>query len=232
MPDLQPVKIYYDQIAYSYDTSRFGNSYGRYLHAQEVPILQKWLGQAPPQSVLDLGCGTGRFGQFARTGVDFSGAMLSVASQNHPGNQYIQADIRQTGLPDSRFKAIFCLHVLMHLEKGIFPEIWQEVHRLLQPGGHFIFDAPSAARRQVSKPGQVGWHAATTLTISELNELNVGIFTLEKTQGVLIFPIHRLPSAVRGALLPLDCLLGKTPLQRWASYQFFMLQKKQTDQVL
>ena len=68
----QAVRAYYDGIAARYDESRFGNSYGRYLDAQERPLLRRWLPAVPGARVLDLACGTGRLLEFASLGVDAS----------------------------------------------------------------------------------------------------------------------------------------------------------------
>ena len=66
------IRDYYDSLAKDYDRDRFGNSYGRYVDAMERKILCGWLGATPPGEVIDIACGTGRFLDFAMTGVDIS----------------------------------------------------------------------------------------------------------------------------------------------------------------
>ena len=62
---MNPIQDYYDKIAHKYDADRFGNSYGRYIDALEREILTTWLHGVKPENVLDIGCGTGRFLDFA-----------------------------------------------------------------------------------------------------------------------------------------------------------------------
>jgi ubiquinone/menaquinone biosynthesis C-methylase UbiE len=55
---------YYDRLARTYDAERFGNSYGKFIDAQERATLARLL-PLEAGSVLDLGCGTGRLTGFA-----------------------------------------------------------------------------------------------------------------------------------------------------------------------
>lgn len=225
MSKLHAIKNYYDRLAPEYDQDRFGGSYGQYLHRQEIEILENWLSGISPNDVLELGCGTGRFSGFAKTGVDFSEGMLSVARHNFPEHEFHEADIKDTGLPSAKFKAVVCLHVLMHLEKGILSEIWKEAHRLLQPNGLFIFDIPSARRRKLFRQNPKGWHGATSLFSKEVKDLNEGLFQKMKTEGVLFFPIHQLPNSMRNTFRSLDSVMGKTVFNQWSSYRFYCLRK-------
>lgn len=73
------ITTYYNQLAQNYDSDRFGNIYGQFLHAQERALLTRWLALLKTGSVLDLGCGTGRFLDLATHGPDASTGMLEVA---------------------------------------------------------------------------------------------------------------------------------------------------------
>ncbi|MGY5136635.1 class I SAM-dependent DNA methyltransferase [Streptomyces nigrescens] len=65
--------------------------------------------------VLDLGCGTGRDAAHlhgaGRTvvGADLSAAMLAHARTQHPGPEYVQADLRDFDLRQGPFDAVVCL---------------------------------------------------------------------------------------------------------------------------
>lgn len=65
------VKFYYNKIAAEYDKSRFSNSYGAFIHQQETQIFNKEISLAAAP-ILDAGCGTGRFLNWATTGLDIS----------------------------------------------------------------------------------------------------------------------------------------------------------------
>ncbi|WP_298608816.1 class I SAM-dependent methyltransferase [uncultured Thiothrix sp.] len=221
----QSIQHYYDQLASDYDANRFGNSYGQYLHAQEHQIMQAWLQGAAPTASIDLGCGTGRFLQYAHYGVDFSEQMLTQALHKFPKHQLIQASITNTPFLDQSFQAAFSLHVFFHLEKHTIKQVLQEAHRILQPRGVLIIDFPSAARRQLVKYKKEGWHGNTALSLPELQQAIEGLFVLEQQQGVMLFPVHRIPKVLRSPLRVFDSLLCQTFLRHWASYYFVYLRR-------
>ena len=69
---MSEVKEYYNSIANNYDKNRFGNSYGKFIDAEERKILAKWLIGMNKETILDYGCGTGRLSEFANSGIDIS----------------------------------------------------------------------------------------------------------------------------------------------------------------
>lgn len=220
-----PIQQYYDELAADYDSDRFGNSYGQYLHTQEEAIMQSWLQGITPQATVDMGCGTGRFLQYAQYGVDVSGQMLAQAQCKFPDRQLTQASMTSTPFADQMFQGAFSLHVFFHLDKTVIQQALQEVHRILQPGGIFIVDFPSAARRRLVKYRKEGWHGNTSLSVSELCRYGEGLFVLDKQQGVMMFPLHRIPRKLRRPVRWLDTLLCRTFLRQWASYCFVCLRR-------
>lgn len=221
----RPIQQYYDELAAAYDEDRFGNSYGQYLHAQEQGIMQAWLGGIAPEVTLDMGCGTGRFLQYAHYGVDLSGQMLVQAQHKFPAHQLVQASITNTPFADQQFRAAFSLHVFFHLDKAIIRQAIREAHRILQPGGVLIVDFPTAARRRLVKYQKDGWHGNTALSVDEVRQYANGLFLLEKQQGAMLFPVHRIPKKLRQPVRWLDTLLCRTFLRQWASYCFVCLRR-------
>ena len=61
----QDITCYYDQLAKEYDSDRFANSYGKYIHAQESKVLDRYLNKSETDYNLDLATGTGRFLEYA-----------------------------------------------------------------------------------------------------------------------------------------------------------------------
>ncbi len=55
---IEEIKIYYDELASTYDHNRFGNSYGTYIDSQERAYLKKSLPLLYSSNILDLCCGT------------------------------------------------------------------------------------------------------------------------------------------------------------------------------
>jgi len=113
--------------------------------------LQKRMGDAMlaslaedfrPDSILDLGCGTGwftrklaeRFPGAALTGADLSPGMLAQAANGGPGHAaWLNADAEQLPLPDQSVDLIFSNLMIQWSNR---PEVvLAECRRLLKPGG-------------------------------------------------------------------------------------------------
>ena len=98
MKTRQPVHDYYQNIAASYDEARFGNSYGAFVQRQEEAFIKKWLSKPPANKVLNMGCGTGRFMEYATDGLDFSEnrgcSKLCVTQRRHERNALIINTLR------------------------------------------------------------------------------------------------------------------------------------------
>ena len=225
MNEKNAIQNYYDQLASEYDEDRFNNSYGQYLHSQERQILQRRLGPISKKNILDMGCGTGRFLDFAKNGIDFSKGMLAQAQAKYPDHELTVGDISKMPFPENSFEAIFSLHVFMHLKIETIEKAINEAHRVLKPGGILIFDFPSKARRNLINYKKEGWHGNTALEVNTVNKLTEGKFKMQGYEGVLFFPIHRFPKSTRPFFRKLDSLLCRSFLKKWASYHFIFLKK-------
>ena len=220
------IQQYYDDLAPEYDADRFANSYGKYLHAQETQIMHKWLSGIFPKEILDMGCGTGRFLKYAQYGVDISEGMLAEAKSKFPDKELKLASITNTPFTENTFQAIFSLHVFFHLEKEVIQQTIQEAYRILKPNGILIFDFPSKARREMINYQKEGWHGNTALSIDEIQQYIDGLFILEKSQGGMMLPVHRIPKSMRTSMRFVDTVLCNSFLKKWASYNFVFLRKK------
>ena len=215
------IKDYYDNLANEYDDDRFGNSYGKYLDVQEKLILQKWLGNTEAQNVLDLGCGTGRFLEFANTGLDISPKMLAIAQQKFPSKKLVLSTATQSPFESETFDIIISFHVLMHLNRSTLQEILVETHRILKKNGRFVFDIPSKHRRKLTKYRAKNWHGSNDLTIEELQKTIGKQWKINQYQGIAFFPIHRIPKRLRPSFIRLDNFLCRSPFKKYASYLIF-----------
>jgi ubiquinone/menaquinone biosynthesis C-methylase UbiE len=209
---------YYEGLAPSYDQDRFANSYGQYVDWMERGILTRWLRRRSTESVVELGCGTGRFLNYAKTGVDTSAAMLLEAGKKWPDRKLLQADAAHTGLETGGFDAAICFHVFMHLDVASCSDIFREAARLVKPGGSFIFDIPSQPRRALSARQASGWHGNLSANLAEIQTWGGASWRLKRWRGILFLPVHHIPVRWRRVFAPLDRLICSTSLARWASY--------------
>lgn len=216
---------YYDRLAGCYDQERFGNSYGRYLDAQERRLLRRWLAPYRGGAILDLACGTGRLMDLATHGLDASPAMVRLAQAKHPDKPTLCTRAVEVGKLQTQFDAIFCLHLFMHLPPAEIETLLQVCLRQLRPGGVMIFDVPSAWRRKLTEFRPAGWHAGTALTRREIASLSGPRWRFKAARGILICPIHRLPRGIRPLVRPLDDLIGATPLKSFCSYLVCCLER-------
>lgn len=217
---------YYNQIAQNYDQSRFANSYGQYLDRCERMILDQWLAPYSSHDVVDFGCGTGRLLNYAMTGIDGSVEMLAVASQKYPDRQLIQADLTTIAELEMKCTAGLCFHVMMHLQPSDIQGFLKRAATLIRPGGSLIVDFMSAPRRRLLGKHKQGWHGNTALNLIEIAQLAEPNWKIKQWRGLLMLPIHRLPSFMRPAVAWLDRLLCRTWLAPYASYYVVQLERR------
>lgn len=223
---MQPIRDYYDDLAPTYDHDRFANSYGRFVDGMERGILRAWLRGRAPESVVELGCGTGRLLDFAGTGVDASAGMLARAREKWPARKLVRAVAASTGLPSAAFEAAICFHLLMHLDDDACAAVFREAARLVRPGGRFVFDIASAPRRRLSRRPPSGWHGDTSASLADVRRWGGEAWRLRRWRGIVSVPIHRVPSGWRGALAGADALIGRTVLGRWSSYYVCEMERR------
>jgi SAM-dependent methyltransferase len=66
---------------------------------------------------------------------------VDVCSAHPAGIEYIQADLAHTGLPPESVDLVVSRSVLEHLSAPL--DVFREIHRVLRPGGRFIFLTPN-----------------------------------------------------------------------------------------
>ncbi|OJT16484.1 hypothetical protein BO221_49965 [Archangium sp. Cb G35] len=220
--ETREVIAYYDALAPTYDTKRFGTSYGAYLDGLERRALREWL-RGP--RVLDLACGTGRFLDLASEGLDLSEKMVERARERWPGRRIHHAPAWSIPAADGSYDSVFALHLFMHLHLGDIRRVMAECRRVLRRGGVLVFDFPNALRRRLVRHQTTGWHAGTELMTWDLKMLGGGHWRLASSRGLALAPVHRLPHAARPAFMAAEVVLGRTPLKHLASYYLVRLEK-------
>lgn len=136
----QPIK---DKIAAQF--SRAATRYNQLAKVQNE-IAQDAIGLLPKHSdsVLDIGCGTGRYSQNLGSlceqlvAIDLAMGMLSVAKKQTIGTpaQWIQGDAEHLPLQSSSIDTVFSSMALQWCKQPLI--VMQEVSRVLKPGGRAV----------------------------------------------------------------------------------------------
>ena len=159
--------------------------------AQRARVLyeQKWLdrfGSLLPTGghILDLGCGAGE--PIARyyidhgyevTGLDFSGAMLAIAKERFPNNEWILGDMRSFSL-DRQFDGIIGWNSFFHLSQDDQRATLGILVNHLRPGGVLMLTVgPEAGEVTGHVNGELVYHASLSRIAytSILNEYGVDV---------------------------------------------------------
>ncbi len=106
-------------------------------------VINKLFPDVKNKSVLDAGCGTGYFCQWATeqgaakiTGIDISPKMIEMAKRNCPSAGFKCADISTESIPKETFDVIILALVLGHI-KDIRPAL-ENLASSLKPGGTLL----------------------------------------------------------------------------------------------
>lgn len=118
---------------------KYGDFYDRFDIElfERSPLLSA---RTPGADVVDLACGTGRIGRWAKStgarsvvGIDRSPDMLAQAALRGVYERTLVADVTATGLPDASFDGAITSMALCHVPD--LQAFFHEASRLLRPGG-------------------------------------------------------------------------------------------------
>jgi SAM-dependent methyltransferase len=105
-------------------------------------------GYARDGAILDIGVGGGRTAPLMLSlsedyrGIDYCPTMVDVARSRFPHLQFIKMDARKLTFADASFDlAAFSYNGIDSVDLPGRLEILRSVHRVLRPGGHFVFSA-------------------------------------------------------------------------------------------
>ena len=104
-------------------------------------------GIAPPDDVLEIGCGSGSFLQWATDagynvrGVELTSALVDEAQK--AGFDVSLARVTELGEQD-RFGLVASFHVFEHMTQPELVASFDAVARLLRPGGRLLLEVPNA----------------------------------------------------------------------------------------
>jgi SAM-dependent methyltransferase len=108
--------------------------------------------EEPVTSLLDVGCNVGtwlqdcarRYPSARLAGVEINQTALDQAQVNVPTAHLEHAGAEALPFPDQSFQYVTCVEVLEHLPVDLRPAAFQEMRRVLKPGGCLILTVPHA----------------------------------------------------------------------------------------
>jgi demethylmenaquinone methyltransferase/2-methoxy-6-polyprenyl-1,4-benzoquinol methylase len=147
VPDKKFIQEAFDSITPRYDMLNqvlsFGMSEAWRKQSAEIILGNPGFN---PKTILDLGCGTGKFLECflqgrsweSAIGVDFSAAMLKRARETISGNvMWLREDFDALPFLESTFDLVISGFTLRSVQK--MPEFLGRIHRILTPGGRAAF---------------------------------------------------------------------------------------------
>lgn len=119
----------------------------RYLGGLRVVL--DGLERQPFESLVDIGCGDGRFlREVARefpharlAGIDYSERAIRLARAMNPGLDYRAENILE-GSADERFEVATAIEVLEHIPPEDLPQFLEAIARRMEEGGRFLLTVP------------------------------------------------------------------------------------------
>lgn len=143
--------------------------------------------------ILDLCCGAGQTTKFLVqksnyvTGLDVSPVALNRAKNNVPEATYVEGLAQNIPLPDSQFDLVHTSSALHEMTTPELEQIFQEVYRVLKPGGVFtlvdfhqtknpLFIFPLVIFLWLFET-ETAWQLLKTDLTEKLNESGFDVFT-------------------------------------------------------
>lgn len=184
------------------------------------------------RAVLDLGCGEGYCSRILAErgaqvlGIDISERMIDLARQAEQarplGITYATGDATRVACADAQFDLVLAMFLFNYLDVEGTRTTMTQIHRMLKPGGHFVFAVPHPAyafmrepvrpfyfdvagagyfsARDVRHPGKIWRRDGVALDVQMVHKTFEDYFEALRGAGFTRLPVVRELKADRGML--------------------------------
>lgn len=134
-------------IANKYD-AYYQAGFGKKVDEIEKSIISTIIKDIPLSDMLELGCGTGHWTDyfikqgFNVTGIDISEAMIKLAIEKKIEANFIKADSQNLPFEDEEFAVVSSITMIEFVADQ--DQVFQEIFRVLKPGGRLILGCLNA----------------------------------------------------------------------------------------
>jgi ubiquinone/menaquinone biosynthesis C-methylase UbiE len=157
------LKSYYQKhsVVDAYMRRRTAQPLNGLLHRRQVEFLNAMVASRTPRGVLEIACGPGRLttaihGVPFGVAVDASQPMLETARRRLNGDadgwSFLRSDAFVLPFCSRSFELVYTLRFVRHFQLADRQRLYDEVRRVLRPGGAFVVDA---LNRDVSYPSRL-----------------------------------------------------------------------------
>jgi len=138
------VRKFYDNFAENYDQNRYSSDKQKKIDEYAKAVVLDLVGDVEHKTVLDCGCGTGRFADlFVQrgakvVGMDISENMIKIAKKKVPLAEFVIGDVLNMPFEERQFDIVACSQVLTHLHEYRKPLL--EMKRVIKENGTITID--------------------------------------------------------------------------------------------
>ena len=156
--DIHSVRRAYDTVANDYATYLPDTRAEASLDLAMIDAFIEAVGTSADVRVLYAGCGTGRMSRYVAArgcrveGVDLSSNMVAMARRDHGDLVFTVGSLTDLPYPNDQFAGVMLWYSIIHTPPSGQQQIFDEVARVLRPGGHVLVGFQSGeGRRDLSQ---------------------------------------------------------------------------------